>query len=55
MKDHVLVTGASGFIGRYVTDALLQRGYEVTALVRKKIRSWIYAPQPWKWIYAKRV
>lgn len=36
MKDNVLVTGAAGFIGRYVVDALLQEGYEVTALVRKK-------------------
>ncbi len=27
---------AAGFIGRYVVDALLQEGYEVTALVRKK-------------------
>ncbi len=36
MKDKVLVTGAAGFIGRYVVNTLLQEGYEVTALVRRK-------------------
>lgn len=32
--QRVLVTGASGFIGRHVTSALLQRGVEVVALMR---------------------
>jgi UDP-glucose 4-epimerase len=30
----VLVTGANGFLGRHVVDALLRRGHEVRALVR---------------------
>ena len=30
----VLVTGASGFIGRHVVDAALRRGWDVVALVR---------------------
>lgn len=36
MGKRVLVTGAGGFIGRYVADGLLSRGYEVAALVHKK-------------------
>jgi nucleoside-diphosphate-sugar epimerase len=30
-----LVTGASGFIGTHLTEALVRRGYEVTCLVRR--------------------
>src|ERR1051326_6371860 len=34
-----LVTGANGFLGRHVVDALLARGIEVRALVRPAARS----------------
>jgi dihydroflavonol-4-reductase len=34
MKTHVLVSGASGFVGSAVTFALLRHGYAVRALVR---------------------
>ena len=32
----VLVTGASGFVGRHVVSAAVERGYQVVALVRDK-------------------
>ena len=32
----ILVTGASGFIGRYLLNELLENGYEVRALTRRK-------------------
>lgn len=32
---HILVTGASGFIGRALLHRLLERGHQVTALIRK--------------------
>ncbi|MBS4015733.1 MAG: NAD-dependent epimerase/dehydratase family protein [Candidatus Latescibacteria bacterium] len=32
---NVLVTGANGFVGSHMTEALLQNGYQVRALVRK--------------------
>lgn len=32
MKDTVLITGGAGFIGRHVTSALLQEGYEIRVL-----------------------
>lgn len=32
MEKSILVTGADGFVGRYVVDALVQRGYRVTIL-----------------------
>ena len=35
MKERVLVTGATGFIGSHLVDELLWKGYEVAALVRE--------------------
>jgi predicted dehydrogenase len=32
--DRILVTGASGYVGRHVVEALVQHGYSVRALVR---------------------
>lgn len=34
----VLVTGASGFIGRYLLNELMEHGYEVRALTRRAIK-----------------
>lgn len=34
MSDEVFLTGATGFVGAHVLDALLARGYRVRALVR---------------------
>ena len=36
----ILVTGASGFVGRHVTRALLERGAEVSGLRRGDIVFW---------------
>lgn len=36
MEKKVLVTGATGFIGKYAIRKLLDSGYEVVAIVRKK-------------------
>lgn len=33
----VLVTGGSGFIGRHIVEELLEHGYEVKILTRKRL------------------
>ena len=40
-----LLTGATGFVGRYVVDALLASGFEVRCLVRNLERSQSLAQQ----------
>jgi nucleoside-diphosphate-sugar epimerase len=37
MTTQVLVTGATGFVGSHVVEALLARGYAVRALVRHRV------------------
>ncbi|MDO4789475.1 MAG: NAD-dependent epimerase/dehydratase family protein, partial [Porphyromonas sp.] len=34
-RKRVLITGATGFIGGYLVDEAIRRGYEVWAAVRK--------------------
>jgi uncharacterized protein YbjT (DUF2867 family) len=38
--ERVAITGATGFVGRYIVKELLNRGYQVYALVRnvKKLK-----------------
>ena len=35
MTKSVLVTGATGFIGSRLVDELINKGYDVTSLIRK--------------------
>ena len=34
--EKVLVTGATGFLGKYITEQLIEDGYQVLALGRKE-------------------
>jgi len=42
---HLIVTGASGFIGRYVVAAALERGHAVTAIMRDEKKGQGILPQ----------
>ena len=35
MKEKILITGASGFIGSFIVEEALKRGFETWAAVRK--------------------
>jgi nucleoside-diphosphate-sugar epimerase len=40
MKNKIFITGANGFIGKYVTTQLSNKGYDIRILTRtKKINS----------------
>ena len=43
-RQHILITGATGFIGRRLTDALAAAGHDVTVLVRDPARAAILRP-----------
>ena len=43
-RQHVLVTGGTGFIGRRLTEALAAAGHEVTVLVRDPAKAAILRP-----------
>ena len=34
MKKRVVVTGATGFVGSHLVNALLEKGYEVFVIIR---------------------
>jgi nucleoside-diphosphate-sugar epimerase len=48
----VLVTGANGFVGSHLTEALLARGYEVRCMVRRTSDLTFIQHLPVEWAYA---
>jgi nucleoside-diphosphate-sugar epimerase len=40
MKEHILITGAAGFLGSVVTRKLIEKGCKVTALIRPTTDLW---------------
>ncbi len=47
----VLVTGANGFLGSHLTEALIKRGYEVRCLIRKKSNTFWLKDLPVEFFY----
>jgi nucleoside-diphosphate-sugar epimerase len=50
--DRVLVTGANGFVGSHLAEALLARGYQVRCMVRRTSRLDYVRDLPVEWVYA---
>lgn len=49
--DRILVTGTTGFVGRHVVDALLERGFDLTLAVRNPAS----CPRHWQQNHAIRI
>jgi len=43
-RQHILITGATGFIGRRLVEALVAAGHDVTVLVRAPVRAAVLRP-----------
>jgi dihydroflavonol-4-reductase len=50
--DLILITGANGFIGSHLTEALLGRGYRVRCMVRRSSDLTFVEQLPVEWAYA---
>jgi nucleoside-diphosphate-sugar epimerase len=51
-RQRVLVTGANGFVGSHLTEALLEAGYRVRCMVRRSSDLRFVAHLPVEWAYA---
>jgi nucleoside-diphosphate-sugar epimerase len=52
LESRVLVTGANGFVGSHLTEALLARGYRVRCMVRRTSDLTFIQHLPVEWAYA---
>ena len=54
MKKKILVTGANGFIGKYLVKSLIEKNHQITVVVKKK-HGYLFGKEKVKYVFSKYI
>jgi nucleoside-diphosphate-sugar epimerase len=54
LKKKILITGASGFIGKYLVKSLIKKNHQITVVIKKK-HGYLFGKKKIKYIFVKNI